>query len=149
VTEGEVASNAWVSFRADFPDDPDPEESRCKALGEYLIAALPRAGVPVLAADSWRDAGWSIDCRIDDRVLYVIVTYPGAPDIDYVLCCTSNVGFFDWLRGRNDASARWTLARIMHQILTNDPRFADIRWYPTGWYARGDEAWTSSPSEVS
>src|SRR5947209_8399132 len=122
--------HAWASFCADFPDDPDPEESRCTGVGEYLAGRLRGAGMCVTGADLWRDCGYQVDCRVNGKAVYFYVAYINRAPAQYVLCCTSDRGLLRWLRGENDIAERWELARSVHRILASDPRFGEIRWYP-------------------
>jgi hypothetical protein len=140
-----MAPDAWASFCGRFPEDPDPAESRCAGVGEYLATKLREVGVTVTASDNWRDCGWSVDCRIDGRPIYFFVSYYGKRPVEYVLCCTSDRGLITWLRGINDVSHRWKLAKAVHGVLMGDDRFSEVRWYQEGWFAKGDEAWSSAP----
>jgi hypothetical protein len=134
--------HAWASFCADFPDDPDPEESRCQGVGDYLAARLKEAGVHVVGTDLWRDCGYQVDCLLKGKVIYFFVSYVGQPPVQYVLCCTSNRGLFAWLKGVDDTPERWQLAGAVHGVMAADSRFHDIRWYvERGWMAGGDEPW--------
>jgi hypothetical protein len=138
--------HAFVSFCADFPEDSDPAESRCEGVGEYLAERLRAAGVSVTYTDNWRDCGWEVRCRINDKPTYFFVTYIGKDPVQYVLCCTSDRGLIAWLRGRDDAPERWNLARSVHRVLRGDPRFREIRWYvERGWGPKGDEPWVPEP----
>jgi hypothetical protein len=138
--------HAWASFRADFPEDPDPEESRCEGVGEFIAAGLRRAGIMVEGTDSWRDCGFQVNCQVNANAVYLFVSYIGQGPVQYVLCCTSDRGLWAWLKGRDDTAERWHLARAVHDILRSDSRFRDIRWYPEwGWGPRGNEPWVPEP----
>jgi hypothetical protein len=117
-------------------------------ISEYLATQLQKLGVLVTATDNWRDCDWSVDCRIGNKNIYFFVVYYGRPPVEYVLCCTSDVGFFSRLRGINDDSERWELARAVHRVIANDGRFHDIRWYvDRGWAGTGDEPWVAEPPQ--
>ncbi len=138
--------HAWAAFRADFPEDPDPAESRCEGLGQFLATSLRQTGVAVTGTDCWRDCGWEIDCRINGKAIYCFISYVGQGSVEYALCCTSNHGLIAWLRGINDLPERWELARHIHRVVSTDKRFLEIRWYPeSGWTNSGDEPYTLSP----
>jgi hypothetical protein len=141
-----MSPTAWVSFCANFSEDRDPADSRCEAVGQYLAVQLRQSGVVVTATDNWRDGGWSVDCSINDKAVYFFVSYYGKPPVQYVLCCTSDRGFIAWLRGIDDISERWELARAVHRIMIGDSHFREIRWYvENGWAAEGTEAWVAEP----
>src|SRR2546430_9400541 len=121
--------HAWASFCAEFPEDPDPGESRCTGIGEHLAERLRQAGLCVTGTDFWRDSGYQVDCRVNGKAVYFFVSYVGHRPVEYVLCCTSDRGLLAWFRGVSDSAERWELARSIHRILEADARFQNIRWY--------------------
>ena len=139
--------HAWASFCADFPEEPDPAESRCEAVGEFLAAGLRRAGITVHGTDSWRDCGWQVNCQVHGKAVYLFVSYAGQGVVQYVLCCTSDRGLWGWLTGRDDTAERWRLARAVHEVLRSDSRFSDVRWYvERGWVAGIENPWVPEPA---
>ena len=140
-----MAPNAWASFCAKFPEDPNPCESRCAGVGEYLATRLRQAGINVAATGNWRDSGWAVKCQIDGKLIHLFVSYYGKAPLEYILCCTSDRSLLAKFLGTSDVAARWKLAGFVHFVLAGDPRFSDIRWYHDGWFAKGDEAWCPSP----
>jgi hypothetical protein len=139
--------HAWTTFCADFPEDPDPAESRCQGVGDHLATRLRETDICVTGTDSWRDCGYQVDCRVNSKAVYFFVSYLGQWPDQYVLCCTSNRGFFSWLRGISDVPERWKLARAVHRIMVRDPSFKEIRWYiEQGWAAGSDEPWVAEPA---
>ena len=140
-------SHAWASFRADFPEAPDPAESRCEAVGEFLAAGLRRGGTTVEGTDCWRDSGWQVRCQVNGKAVYLFVSHVGQGPVQYVLCCTSDRGLWGWLAGRDDTAERWQLARAVHEVFMSDSRFNDVRWYvERGWTAGGDSQWARHPA---
>jgi hypothetical protein len=138
--------HAWASFRAAFPEAPDPAESRCEAVGEFLADELRRQGTTVEGTDCWRDSGWEVNCRVNGKAVYLFVSYVGRSPVEYVLCCTSDRGLWGWLAGRDDTAERWRLARAVHEALKSDSRFSDVRWYvERGWAGGTEGPWAPDP----
>jgi hypothetical protein len=139
--------HAWASFCAEFPDDPDPVESRCSGVGEYLAGQLRKAGGSVIGTELWRDCGYEVNCRINGKPIYFYVSYVGLGAVQYVLCCASDRGLIGWLKRVDHTAERWQLANALHRVMAADSHFRDIRWYvERGWAAGGDEPWVRNPA---
>jgi len=135
----------WASFCSSIDaassDFPHPKGY---AVGEALVAGLRQRNVDG-KLENWRDAGWSIDCTVKGTDVYVVVSYLGQREREWILHCTSDVGVLARLFGTDDAAAKLSLAHLVSDILGNDSRFSNVRWYPSGWRGRGDEEWTQGP----
>lgn len=141
------AYNASCSFTSTFSEDPNPEESRCSGIGEFLERELAAARIRVIQSDCWRDCGWEIDCEINGINVNLIVSYVNFGQVQFILMCGSNRGLLGWLLGSDHSAEHWELARVVHRILNADDRFSNIRWYvETEWCGRGDEPWQPEPA---
>ena len=141
------AYDAWCSFRSTFPEDPNPEETRCSGIGRFLEHELSAARFRIVESDCWRDCGWELRCQINGVMVDLVVSYVNTGQVQFILVCGSGQGLVGWLLGIDNSAENWELARAVHRILSNDDRFTEIRWYvETGWGAGGDEPWQPLPA---
>jgi hypothetical protein len=135
-----------VTFTSTLPiEAPDEPHPKGALVAERIARGLAGAGVTVTATDNWRDSGYLVDCVIDGRKVYLVVSFHGDGPRQWVGMCTSDVGMLDRIRGRYPAEQIRLLARAVHEVVQGDGAFADVRWYRAGWRGAGDEAWESSP----
>jgi hypothetical protein len=141
-----MATNYWVTFASPLPvEDPRLPHPKGYAIARLIHDELSHQGLAVVLLDNWRDVGYSIDCIIDDAPVYLFFTFLGRTTQQYVLCCTSDLGWISRLLGRRDDEQRLKLARAVATVLDNRGEFEDVRWYNEGWGGLEDEPWTNRP----
>jgi hypothetical protein len=137
---------AWVTFTSTLPNEaPDDPHPKGAPVAERIAQRLAEAGVTVTGTEDWRDSGYLVDCVLDGRKVYLVVSFHGDGPRQWVGMCTSDVGILDRIRGRYPTEQIRLLARAVHGVLQGDGAFANIRWYRAGWRGGGDEAWDNSP----
>ncbi|HUT92603.1 MAG TPA: hypothetical protein VMY37_24130 [Thermoguttaceae bacterium] len=140
--------NPHVSFRAELPDDEEFPHPPGYGIARYLHLALEEAGLRPKRIENWRDGGWSIDCPINGKPLYLFFAHARDEERPWLLCCTSDLGLFaKFFRRENHSDQKRQLALAVHHALTADERFSDIRWYtgPHFGFAK-DDPWTREPT---
>jgi hypothetical protein len=140
-----TARNFWVTFtsslRAEDADEPHPKGY---AIGKRLHSGLARSGIRCEGVDNWRDVGYSIDCLIDEKRVYVFFSLLGRPLQQWALCCTSDLGWISRLRGKQDDDQRLKLAQAVDAVLNASDEFSNVRWYKQ-WRGDEDAAWIGHP----
>ncbi len=137
----------WATFKSTLPassvDDPHPPGFPvAQALHEGLLKANPTAE----DVENWRDVGYSIDVVVDDRRVFLFLSAIEESDAHWALCCTSDLGWLARQLGRRDDVQRLELARLVDQVLHNDQRFSEIRWYGAGgWRGGKNDDWKPHP----
>ena len=134
----------WVTFvrdvAADHAEHP-PGEPLAMRIREGLVAR----GIDPAKVEVWRDVGYSIDCTIERRAVYLFVSVFERDANLWALCCTSDLGFLGRLRHGSDQPQRRQLATAVDAVLRDDATVTDVRWYPH-WQGRLDAPWTPHPS---
>jgi hypothetical protein len=138
--------NYWVTFRSALPEeDPDNPNPKGFLVASRLADGLRGKGIHSPMLDNWRDAGYSIDCQIDERPVYAIVSHLGDGARQWVICCTSDQGAIRALLTGSDTAQRLKLARMVDAILRSDHDVSDVRWYPAGWNGDPTATWVDAP----
>ena len=137
-----MSESYWVTFDSPLPEDPHPKGW---SIALRLVLALRTAGVSAGEPNNWRDSGYSVNCVIEDAQVHFFLSHIGRPVAQWVLCCTSDRGFFwRFLYGSVGAKIA-TLARLIDEALKSQDGFSSIRWYPGGWKGDDTESWEESP----
>lgn len=117
-----------VTFQSSFPLDmskhPEGEE-----LAEYLASLFTRAGVTVTNIDNYEDFAWSLDTVVDGQRLFLLIGYVGDEVYEWLLQVRNYTGLLDMFRRRRIQRACESLSPIVHQVLSSDRYFSNIRWH--------------------
>lgn len=136
-----------LTFKTTFPESSEYDHPRGWSICKFLETELSRAKFNVQSLDNYRDIGWSIDCYINSKRLFVIVGYLGTKVTDWQLIICSSIGIFGRIFGQKDENERMTLAKSIHHILSKDNRFSELRWYSRYTDSPKDK-WYSEPTEM-
>ena len=118
-----------LTFKTSFPESSEYEHPRGYSICEFLQTELARAGFNVEPLKNYRDIAWSVDCVVNHKRTFFFVGYLGTKVTDWQLIVCSNIGLIGWLRGRTDEQERIELARAIHNILSKDARFSELKWF--------------------
>lgn len=130
-----------VTFRSslavDFDQHPIGEE-----LAEFLIAKLRDNGFNVVLSENSPDYAWELEFDEPSPAPWLLVGYVGDGDYEWLLQINSGISWLGRLLGRSDADLRKATAIKLHEILTNDAQFGEVRWH-AGDFA--DSEWSAHP----
>jgi hypothetical protein len=87
------------------------------------------AGLYVSIPENYRDIAWSVDCIINNKKIFFFVGYLGTKLTDWQLIVCSGSGIISKILGYKDEEERIGLAKIIHEVLSKDDRFSDIKWF--------------------
>jgi hypothetical protein len=118
-----------LSFKTTYPDSSEYDYPRGYSICKFLQDKLTQEGFNVQKLDNYRDIAWSVDCEINAKKIFFFVGYLGTTITDWQLIVCSDSGLISRLLGYNDEKERIELAKAIHNILSNDGRFNNLRWY--------------------
>jgi len=118
-----------LTFKASLPESTEYEHPKGYAICKFLGEALSKKGLDVESTDNYRDIAWSVDCHINSKQVFFFVGYLGTKQTDWQLIVCSHVGFLKHLFGYKDENERKHLAEEIHKILSEDNRFAELKWF--------------------
>lgn len=117
-----------VTFQSSFPVDlsahPEGEE-----LAEYLAKTFTNAGVKITKVDNYDDFAWSLDTDADGEHLFLLMGFVGDGVCEWLMQIRNYTGLLDVFRRRRIRQACESLAPAVHQVLSNDAHFSNIRWH--------------------
>ena len=115
----------WVTFCSRLPKaNPENPDLPGYGIARRLEEGLRRLGFMDLKLDNWRDVGYSLDCVIDGRPVYLLVSYVGQGPREWALCCTSDRGLIAKLLRRPDDAGRHRDSRLGLRARDRLPRTA-------------------------
>ena len=118
-----------VSFKSQLSESSEFEHPRGYALCSFIQRKLMQAALDVSMPENYRDIAWSVDCIINSKKVFFFVGYLGTKLTDWQLIVCSGSGIISKILGHKDEEERLALANIIHEILSKDERFSDIKWY--------------------
>jgi hypothetical protein len=130
-----------AAFDPTFPDlrDVGKDEDRIpgRDLGELVAEGLKRHGLEAQGPSN-EEPFFVVRCksgRFDYGILCYI--YEPAEDPVWVVECPRKLGFLAKLRGQSEESELGAVVSAMHDILRDDPRVKEMRWFrelpPVPW----------------
>ena len=122
-----------ATFDAGFPEDAqwDVNGTPLKPAGEGVTSAI-RAGLlnrGIRCTDILQRSfyGWEFDCDVDGRsFICVVQAYEGDK---WLLICEPRRSLWQELFSRNDDQELGAASTTMHEVLTSDSRFSNVRWH--------------------
>lgn len=118
-----------LTFKTDIPELSDYNHPKGYSICKLLEERLEQNGVSVRPLDNYRDIAWSVDCQINDKPLFFFVGFLGTKQTDWQLIVCSQTGFVKRLFGFKDTDERIQLTKEIHNILSSDNRFSDLKWF--------------------
>ncbi len=118
-----------LTFKTSFQESSEYEHPRGYSICEFLHKKLTQAGFSVEPLDNYRDIAWAVDCIINKKRVFFFVGYLGTKVTDWQLIVCSSFGLIGRLTGHKDEDERIILAIEIHDILSNDDRFSDLKWF--------------------
>lgn len=121
-------------FRCSLPDDMIVDEREViqypgKNIAELMINWLRDAGYKALTPEHQFDHGWDFYVEGPSRAIWIQVSV-----VDSVYLHSEIAGLFSFLEKKEFHLA---VLQTVHEGLTRDPRFEDVRWYHVDEYQRG------------
>lgn len=122
-----------ATFDADFPDDGewDSDGTPLKPPGESVTSVIRAAliGRGIRCSDILQRCfyGWEFNCDVEGTTfLCVVQTY--AVD-QWLLICEPRRSVWRKLFSQQDVDMLAAGSNTMHNVLTSDTRFTNVRWY--------------------
>lgn len=133
-----------LTFKTDMPESSDYGHPKGYSICKLLEEELAQKGINVQPLDNYRDIAWLVDCQINDKQIFFFVGYLGTKQTDWQLIVCSHSGFLKRLFGYKDVDERIHLTKEIHNILSNDNRFSDLKWF-SHYTDKPSDAWHSTP----
>lgn len=133
-----------LTFKTVMPESTEYSHPKGYAVCKLLEERLEKKGIEVQPLDNYRDIAWSVDCQINNKRIFFFVGYLGTKQTDWQLIVCSDSGILKHLLGHKDIDERISLAKEIHDILSNDERFSDLKWFSRYTDKPSDE-WHSTP----
>jgi hypothetical protein len=138
-----------ISFTADPPEDSGEPHPPGHDIARWLCQRLAELGWRVKGVEAWRGVGWSVVGCIEDRRFSLDLAYVGDGPRQWLLSCGV-------AKGRGPAVQRRlqqqedvnTLAQTVHQTLSDEPRFGELRWYTQGFRCSEADPWSPRPPKL-
>jgi len=118
-----------LTFKTTFQESSEYEHPKGYSICKFLQMELEKAGFNVHTLENYQDIAWSVDCDINSKRIFFFVGYLGTKITDWQLIVCSDIGFWGRLWGNRDEDERIELAKAIHEILSNDRRFRDLKWF--------------------
>ena len=136
-----------LTFKTDFPESSEFDYPKGYSVAKFLQNELARKGIKVHTMDNYDDFAWSVDCQINDKNIFFFVSYLGSKQSEWQLIVCSIIGFFGRFFGWKNENERSILANAIHDILTKDNRFSDLKWF-SRYTDRPSDQWYPSPDPL-
>lgn len=118
-----------LTFKTNLPESTDYEHPKGHSICKLLAEELAEKGIEVQPLDNYWDIAWSVDCQINNKRIFFFVGYLGTKQTDWQLIVCSNSGLLKRLLGHKDINERIDLAKAIHDILSGDKQFSDLKWF--------------------
>lgn len=118
-----------LTFRTDFEESTEYMHPKGYSIIKLLEKKLIESGLVINLLDNYRDMAWSIDCQVNSKKLFFFVGYLGTKRTEWQLIVSSGVYFYKRLFGYNDDKECFMLATMVYNILSQDNRFFDLKWF--------------------
>jgi|GEM_PF-6239739 len=133
-----------LTFKTNIPESTEYPRPKGYAICKLLEEELVKKGFEVQPLDNYRDIAWSVGCQINNKPLFFFVGYLGTKQTDWQLIVCSNSNLLKRLLGHKDTDERISLAKEIHDILSKDKRFTDLKWFSRYTDKPSDE-WYPTP----
>ena len=133
-----------LTFKTDVPESTEYSHPKGYTICKFLEEELKKKSVEIQPIDNYRDMAWSIDCQINNKRIFFFVGYLGTKQTDWQLIVCSGCGFLRRLFGYKDTDERMSLATEIHDILSRNERFSDLKWFSC-YTDRPSDEWHSTP----
>jgi len=133
-----------LTFKTNMPESTEYTHPKGYSICKLLEEELVKKGVEVQPLDNYRDIAWSIDCQINNKPVFFFVGYLGTKQTDWQLIVCSHSGFLRCVFGHKDIDERIYLANEIHNILSKDNRFTDLKWF-SRYTDRPSDEWRPTP----
>ena len=118
-----------LTFKSNLSESAEYDHPNGYSIGKFLKEELSRKGLDIEPLDNYRDIAWSVDCHINGKRVFFFVGYLGTRQTDWQLIVCSHAGLLKRLFGYNDENERKHLAEEIHEILSEDDRFVELKWF--------------------
>jgi len=95
-----------------------------------------------MRVEMYEDVAWIMKTGPRGRGPDVVVGYLWDGEYEWLVQIGSGVGLIGRLLGRSDLEAREQIVQLLHQLLTKDKRFSDVRWHEGDFAKPG---WSPTP----
>ncbi len=133
-----------LTFKTSFPESTEYTHPTGYSICKFIETELAQSGFNVQPLENYRDIAWSVDCDINSKRIFFFVGYLGTKVTDWQLIVCSDIGFIGWLLGHKDEDERIKLARAIHEILSKDERFVELKWF-SRYTDSPKDVWTPEP----
>ncbi|MHC4989122.1 MAG: hypothetical protein ACYTFX_11605 [Planctomycetota bacterium] len=118
-----------LTFKSNLSESAEYDHPKGYTICKFLEEELSKKGLEVGSLDNYRDIAWSDDCQINGKRVFFFVGYLGTKQTDWQLIICSHAGFLKRLFGYKDENERRQLAEEIHNILSEDIRFTELKWF--------------------
>lgn len=133
-----------LTFKTDIPESTEYTHPKGYSVCKLLKKELVKKGIKVQPLDNYRDIAWSVDCQINNKPIFFFIGFLGTKQTEWQLIICSGSGFLKRLFGYKDKDERICLSNEIHNILSNDGRFTDLKWF-SRYTDKSSDEWHSIP----
>ena len=133
-----------LTFKAILSESSENDHPKGYSICKFLEEELSKRNLEVGYLNNYRDIAWSVDCQINDKPVFFFVGYLGTKQTDWQLIVCSHASFLKRLFGHNDENERKQLAEGIHEILSKDKRFTELKWF-SRYTDKPTDEWNYTP----
>ena len=133
-----------LTFKTDIPESTEYTHPKGYSVCKLLKEELVKKGIKVQPLDNYRDIAWSVDCQINNKPIFFFIGFLGTKQTEWQLVVCSGSGFLKRLFGYKDKDERICLSKEIHNILSKDGRFTDLKWF-SRYTDKSSDEWHSTP----